>query len=522
MMQSGVLSQMSDASQDFVEGRLLDGFLLLAAGGSTVPEDVVCANMSSLQIVDVAAEDLQFFEHLDRLDVSDNQLSYEQVLDNFAQLPRLTTLLLSCNSISALAVQRSLERLQQLDLSFNELHGDVLAQLALLPKLKVLNLSSNCISSVPPEEDVKGLRELEELCLDANDLVQFVQWRALVVLPRLRKLSLASNRVKRLKDDAPDPRETLYFPALTDLNLSSNEIAHVDDLPVLQYFRALRDLHLVDNPCSQHADATPGPGKHYALIGTSIQLGHSKPWYLHGSGCFAQRPKLKEPRLKLDRRRMRRVPSVPVSQRQTRLAQLGTFDDGGNQLSFAMPPAMPPVWASRFVSQSRAVPCLRDAPSLDALSPTLLTDEDLTEEQLEQIFKERRSKISRQFSTPTEDPRSFMRPPPFKITAAAGKRLGFTVAEDSCQEDWPVRNSSAFITMPDEDTNTYSGIPFSPQVSLPPIAPDSRSSSRSGVSRTCSVEQLPREKPRSQIDVGVREAMRALRAAAMSEFAVAA
>jgi len=121
-----------------------------------------------------------------------------------------------------------------------------------------LNLSSNCISSVPPEEELYGLQSLEELSLDANDLVQFVQWRALDVLPRLRKLSLASNRIKRLKDDAPDqPGDPIsYFESLEELDLSGNEIVRVDELPAVKLFRSLRKLTLSDNPCTKTTGAS--------------------------------------------------------------------------------------------------------------------------------------------------------------------------------------------------------------------------------------------------------------------------
>merc|ERR1712232_571983 len=137
------------------------------------------------------------------------------------------------------------------DLSFNELHGDVLKELARLPSLVTLNLSSNCISSVPQEDDLYGLHALEELILDANDLVQFIQWRSLDALPRLKKLSLASNRVKRLKDDAPDMagNTVSYFPALRELDLSCNEISSCSSLPVIQHFQSLRTIRLSDNPC---------------------------------------------------------------------------------------------------------------------------------------------------------------------------------------------------------------------------------------------------------------------------------
>jgi len=202
-----------DGVVDYVEGRLLDGFLLLAAGGSSAPEGVITVNLSSLQIVDVAEEDLAFFGHLDRLNVSDNQLGYEHILEQLGRIPRLSQLSLACNSISSLQVGMGLlQHLETLDLSFNGLHGDVLTQLARLPSLVTLNLSSNCISSLPPEEELGGLQALETLILDANDLVQFMQWRALDALPCLKKLSLTSNRVKRLKDVPPTLPVVLPYP----------------------------------------------------------------------------------------------------------------------------------------------------------------------------------------------------------------------------------------------------------------------------------------------------------------------
>ncbi|CAJ1371648.1 unnamed protein product [Effrenium voratum] len=164
--------------EDYIEGRLLDGFLLLAAGGSHTPDGVITVNLSSLQIVDIAEEDLSFFAQLHRVDLSDNQLGYEHILEQLARIPRLGNLNLACNSISGLQVGPNiLQRLEVLDLSFNGLHGDVLGQLARLPSLAWLSLASNCISSLPPEEELQGLQVLEELILDSNDLVQFMQWQ---------------------------------------------------------------------------------------------------------------------------------------------------------------------------------------------------------------------------------------------------------------------------------------------------------------------------------------------------------
>jgi Leucine-rich repeat (LRR) protein len=175
------------------EGRLLDGFFLLAAAGQQQPELVITANVSGLELIDIAGEDLQYFANLQTIDLSDNELSYSTVLEQLSGLPRVSSVSLSCNLISSLvlsaAAPHPFPHLERLDLSFNELHGDVLIQLSSLKRLKSLDLSNNCVSSIPP--DLDGLHQLQDLNLAANDLVQFDQWRALDSLPSLTTLSLA-------------------------------------------------------------------------------------------------------------------------------------------------------------------------------------------------------------------------------------------------------------------------------------------------------------------------------------------
>mmetsp|Transcript_72944 Transcript_72944/g.128838 ORF Transcript_72944/g.128838 Transcript_72944/m.128838 type:complete len:598 (-) Transcript_72944:178-1971(-) len=393
-----------DAGTDYVEGRLLDGFLLLAAGGSSQPDGVVTVNLSSLQIVDVAEEDLAFFGHLDRLDVSDNQLGYDHILDQLSRVPRLSTLNLACNSISALQVQQGMLRhLEVLDLSFNGLHGDVLSQLARLPSLVSLNLSSNCISSVPPEEELMGMQALEQLILDANDLVQFMQWRALDALPRLKKLSLTSNRVKRLKDDAPDTASgttASYFPALEELDLSSNEISGVTSLPVVQLFQRLNLIRLSDNPCCRGKSAEA-----QKIPGVTVIAKDSKPFYMNGNGCFQKAEKVSQPKLKIDRKRLRKVKG-DVSQVKSRsMSQLGYLDEEANQLLVAMSGDV-----ISEINQGR----VSSAPASTAVVPAgdngILHDE-LSESELEQIFKDRRATIESRFEADVEEPQSFMRQP---------------------------------------------------------------------------------------------------------------
>lgn len=572
-------STQSDGSGDFVDGRLLDGFLLLAAGGSSQPEDVVSVNLSSLQIADVAAEDLTFFGHLDSLDVSDNQLSDEAVLEHFRRLPRLTRLLLSCNSISSLQVPMNAFRLlEHLDLSHNELHGDVLSQLARLPRLISLNLTSNCISSLPPEEELYDFNCLEELSLDSNDLVQFVQWRALAVLPRLRKLSVASNRVKRLKDDAPEESsDTAYFEALEELDLSQNEIATTDDLPVVEQFRSLQKLILSDNPCTKNG-GTENADR------SKVHIQDTKPWYLCGSGSFQRRQKSTQPILKMDRKKMRKVrSSKKAANAKIPALQLATLDEQTNQL-LVDARGYPSTGVGNARELVGTAPATRGLVASSSLPNQASADEqDLTEEELTRKFAENTAKIQAAFDKPVEPSDSFMRAPPFQVSllsknpnskqedesSIVGGAQG-SVAERVSSSTRP--SSTVFLTGVGDESNlsqsrnlrlgssasatsvvpspshtgSYAGSPFGSQPPpsllaaglgnssvmnlpdssmLPPIhagTPGSRGSS-AGVSRSDPLDFLlnPVGRTKQMPDVGVREAMKALRAAAMSEYAVA-
>lgn len=557
----------------FVEGRLLDGFLLLAAGGSASPDDVVVANLSSLQIVDVAPEDLSYFHNLHKLDASDNQLGYDLVLQHMARIPRLTNLSLACNSICSLDVPVGLlQRLEILDLSFNELHGEVLSALGALPALKTLNLSSNCISSMPPEQDLYGLESLEELVLDSNDLVQFVQWRALDALPKLRKLSLSSNRVKRLKDDTEVPGDTSYFPTLEELDLSGNEIASVHNLPVVRHFRGLKNLNLSDNPCTK--DEAAGRPPH----GVKVLKQESKPWYLRGNGSHQRREKPNEPKVKMNRKTMRRVRSSPhelpgsgVQAYKGSMLPVGVFDEEANTLmvsfgSHAPSSAEDPVTrvledgddslGSFFVTdggvrghQYRShlpVPSQMAASTLDT-GPELLSD-DISEQELDEIFRQQRARIASRFHEDVEEPTSFMRARPFEVTTAAGHRLGLSsrppADDDGCSSRAPgspasVRRVSSSSRIDFEDDSgerrprgherfnmLVAQHHQSQVVPLPPIrssgadlfgnGPVSLAPTGPGV--LANYREKPPGRPKPPAEFGAMEAFKALRAIQRAEF----
>merc|ERR1712039_623252 len=163
--------------------------------------------------------------------------------------------------------------------------------------------------------------------------------------------------------------------------------------------------------------------------------------------------------------------------------------------------------------------------------------------------RERRAKIEHDFRLPRDEPTSFLRPRPFAFDPndKLAQKLGeapFAV-EDQYLPGSPKRAASGvFLTSTTDiadDTSrlqrrsltsrklsastptlpTVTKVPSSPAgVVLPPIRPSSRGSSSGCGSRPDAFE-ANRPKPKIP-DGGVREAMRALRAAAMSEYAVAA
>ncbi|KAG8348564.1 hypothetical protein ERJ75_000947900 [Trypanosoma vivax] len=78
---------------------LLDGYLLLCAGGESVPEAVRSVTLQGCRLVDVIADDMAHFTNLSFLDVSENELGLEHLLS----LSSLEVLHLAYNKISSLA-----------------------------------------------------------------------------------------------------------------------------------------------------------------------------------------------------------------------------------------------------------------------------------------------------------------------------------------------------------------------------------------------------------------------------------
>lgn len=59
--------------------RLLDGFLILDACKQKAPNKVIFCKLPSRKIIDVAEEDLHYFENLIGIDLSENKVRLEQL-----------------------------------------------------------------------------------------------------------------------------------------------------------------------------------------------------------------------------------------------------------------------------------------------------------------------------------------------------------------------------------------------------------------------------------------------------------
>merc|ERR1712224_86853 len=164
--------------------------------------------------------------------------------------------------------------------------------------------------------------------------------------------------------------------------------------------------------------------------------------------------KKKEPQLKMPHGSMRKVKSTSaLGPKEAKLhggpSQIGILDAEANQLLMNMGAihASAPVAVPR---PSAIVP----AGGGQSVGPGVLGDE-LSEEELRDIFRERRENIERKFANAeSRVPDSFMRSVPFQITSAAGQKLlmkGQAVARQGLSAGARPTSDTAFLTSVTED-----------------------------------------------------------------------
>jgi len=158
---------------------------------------------------------------------------------------------------------------------------------------------------------------------------------------------------------------------------------------------------------------------------------------LKGSGCFKKVPEKPVQKMRIDRTRFRKVSDKlkPLKQPKNQ-DQIGFFNEQTRTLKVDLRP------------EDLARP-VRDAePYLFETEPDLsagpILDDNVTEAQLDQIFKDRREYIERMVTVPSSNvPASFMKPIPFPVSAAAGEKLGLRRRPES---PTAAKRSSAFLT----------------------------------------------------------------------------
>ncbi|CAK0868934.1 unnamed protein product [Prorocentrum cordatum] len=322
-----------------------------------------------------------------------------------------------------------------------------------------------------------------------------------------------------------------------ELNLASNEIGSLDSLPALELFRSLRVLCVDENPCARGPVALPP-----SLRGLTVKSHASAPWYLQRGNPVAKlgKAKSKGPKDTLSRHTLKKVrddTDLKAGTRRRGVGQLAVLDAEENELVVA---ELASGWRRSLGAAGHEAPLTLACPP----ASEGIFSEDLSDEELDRIFRERRENIDRKFREPDPEVESFMKPLPFVAISAAGQKLGFGPPQE--EQPAPVpgslphrpSSSSFFLTgvggdeagdashrtggrarslqQPSPAPSPSPRTPATPVgVTLPPIEAGSRGSSAGGVGMDAGFR-----KP-NVVDAGVREAIRALRAASMSEYAVA-
>jgi Leucine-rich repeat (LRR) protein len=178
---------------------------------------------------------ITFFQNLETLDVSSNQLKY--LNDDLCKLPRLRNLILKDNLIEDTSISKDLVKLNKLEVV--NLSGNLLTQfpyqLLEIISLREIYLGSNKIGVLP--RNFEQLQKLEILYLGGNQIK--VVPEELCKLKRLTSLNLSNNQINIL------PKNIVKLKNIKNLALHSNQL---QTLPVELVKLNLQELSLRNNP----------------------------------------------------------------------------------------------------------------------------------------------------------------------------------------------------------------------------------------------------------------------------------
>ncbi|XP_010225852.1 PREDICTED: X-ray radiation resistance-associated protein 1 [Tinamus guttatus] len=276
------------------EDNVLDEPFLMKHHCLKNPSDLCAVNISSQNLVSAKEEDFEKFDCVAFINAAENLLT----LEAFRKFPGLRELELSLNGLRNLKITAGdFLRLEDLDLSYNNLSPEDIWILGELSQLKVLRLTANGLRSLPP--DLAGswdsarsrFPSLEVLLLDDNGLSGPSVFASLAGLCSLRQLNLDRKKISAVPylQQAESSRFFLHpaldgsgfrgegdqavlreghpatarrdacapFPELQHLSLAFNKIEEEADLLPVAFFPCLEELTFHGNPLATTTSGQP-------------------------------------------------------------------------------------------------------------------------------------------------------------------------------------------------------------------------------------------------------------------------
>ena len=250
--------------------RPLDGFLLLEACRAELPADAERAELCEMRLQETVEEDLAYFSRLRYLDASRNE---GLALGGLGALPAVEEVRLQCNALRDHGPRDlapgAFARLTALDLAYNRLSGEAIAELRALPRLQSLDLTCNELATLP---DMSAFPCLERLVVERNRLEDAAQlFRSVAGAAKLRDLRAAYNFLSGVPVLPPqsggsgagnghgnrsgnssrsdgDGQKGWKFPLLESVDLAFNLVETEEALRGLLHMPRLRFAYLYGNP----------------------------------------------------------------------------------------------------------------------------------------------------------------------------------------------------------------------------------------------------------------------------------
>uniref|UniRef100_A0A3Q2R085 Toll like receptor 8 n=1 Tax=Fundulus heteroclitus TaxID=8078 RepID=A0A3Q2R085_FUNHE len=266
-LNSGRVLVLSSNNLFFISQKQFEGYGNIAClnlsrnGFSAAPNGTEFSSLPNLTYLDLSFNKINLayenaFQELKNLQVLD--LSYNphyfmaygvtNKLHFLNNLPVLRVLNMSHNSISKLTTKQMHSRsLAELQFTHNELGtlwkaGDDSYKTLFtnLTNLTVLDISNNNIKKIPDDVYEKFPRNLTELRISQNELIDFL-WDSLTYFPQLKILDLSHNSLTNIAG----LKKTTSL-SLTFLNLSDNQIFHLENV-LFNGLKSLQTLSLSSN-----------------------------------------------------------------------------------------------------------------------------------------------------------------------------------------------------------------------------------------------------------------------------------